>query len=130
MPDIDFSIPEFLTAERSLFVFFLASVLLGGTAAALTGRAIARAWEPWWHVVLAMAALAVAVRFIHFAVFRSVFLSLHYYLVDFAVCLIFGLLSFRITRVGQMIDGYGWINQRSGFLFWRRIAQNAADTSK
>ena len=44
---LDFSIPEFLSQERSLWVFFLATVLLGGGAAWLTGRAIALLWRPW-----------------------------------------------------------------------------------
>jgi hypothetical protein len=125
MSFIDFSIPEFLTQERSLFVFFLATLLLGGGAATMTGRAIATAWRPWWHVVFAMVVLGVAVRFIHFAVFRSTFLTLHYYLVDTVTCLLFGLTSFRITRVGQMVNGYRWINRRAGPLSWRRVADVA-----
>jgi hypothetical protein len=130
MSFIDFSIPEFLTQERSLFVFFLATVFLGGSAATMTGRAIAMAWRPWWHVVFAMVVLGLAVRFIHFAVFRSTLLTLHYYLVDTAACLLFGLASFRITRVGQMVNGYRWINGRAGPLSWRRIAPGAAGTSE
>jgi uncharacterized protein DUF6867 len=126
---MDFSIPEFLTAERSLFVFFLATVLMGGGASWQAGRVIASAWRPWWRVILPMLLLGLAVRFIHFAVFRSVFLSPHYYLVDTAVCLAFGLLSFRLTRVRQMVTRYDWINERAGFLGWRRRGQEAAGAS-
>ena len=113
-----FSIPEFLS-ERSLPIFLFASVFLGGGAAFLAGRAIASAWRPWWHVVPFMLILGIAVRFLHFAVFGSVFLSLHYYLVDTAVCLASGLLSFRLMRVRQMITQYAWINQRAGLFGWR-----------
>ena len=127
---LDFSLPEFLSYERSLWVFFLATVFLGGGAAWLSGRAIALLWRPWWRVVLPMLALGLAVRFIHFAVFRSVFLSLHYYLVDTAVCLAFALLSFRLTRVRQMVSRYHWINERAGAFQWQRRAQDAADASK
>jgi hypothetical protein len=67
-----------------------------------------------------MLPLSLAVRFIHFALFDSKFLSLHYYLVDFAVCLAFGLLGYRVRRVRQMVTRYGWINERSGLLRWRR----------
>ncbi len=115
-----FSIPEFLTDEHSLGVFLLVSVLMGGGAAWLAGRAIAATWRPWWHVAMYMLPLSFGVRFIHFAVFDSKFLSLHYYLVDFAVCLGFGFLGFRLTRVAQMVTRYGWINERSGVLRWRR----------
>jgi hypothetical protein len=117
---IDINIPEFLTAERSLGVFFLVTVAMGGSAAWLAGRAIAATWRPWWRVVLYMLILALAVRFIHFALFNSKLLSLHYYLVDYAVCLLFGLLGFRVMRVRQMVTRYRWLNARAGLLRWRR----------
>jgi hypothetical protein len=47
-----FSIPEFVSDENSLGVFLLVSVLMGGGAAWLAGRALAATWRPWWHVVL------------------------------------------------------------------------------
>ena len=104
---------------------------IGGGAAWLAGRAIAATWRPWWHVAVYMLLLSFAVRFIHYALFDSTFLSLHYYLVDYAVCLVFGLLGFRLTRVGQMVTRYGWINERAGLLRWRRRDDTAAgDTSK
>ena len=118
-----FSIPDFLTDEQSLGIFLLVSVAMGGGAAWLAGRAIAATWRPWWHIALYMALLSLAVRFLHYALFGSKFLSLHYYLVDYAVCLAFGLLGFRLTRVTQMVTRYNWINQRSGLLHWRRRDQ-------
>ena len=78
-----------------------------------------------------MLPLSFAVRFIHFAVFDSKFLSLHYYLVDYAVCLGFGYLGFRLMRVKQMVTRYGWINERAGLLRWRRRDDTAtAETPK
>ena len=65
-------------------------------------------------------------RFLHYALFDGKFLSLHYYLVDFAVCLSFGLLGFRRTRVTQMVARYKWINERAGLLRWRRRDHTAA----
>jgi hypothetical protein len=122
-----FSIPELLSDEHSLGVFFLVSVLMGGSAAWLAGRAIASTWRLWWHVALYMLPLALAVRFIHFALFDSKFLSLHYYLVDYAVCLVFGLLGFRVRRVAQMVTRYSWINERAGLLRWRRRDDRTAE---
>ena len=119
---MDFSIPEFLNDQRSMWVFFFVNVVLGGGAAVLAGRAIAATWRPWWHVVTYMLLLGLAVRFIHFSIYQSVFLSLHYYLVDTVVCLIAGLLSFRVTRVRQMVTCYNWINRRAGALSWRSRA--------
>jgi hypothetical protein len=67
-----------------------------------------------------MLVLSLAVRFLHFALFDAKFLSLHYYLVDYAVCLTFGYLGFRLMRVAQMVTRYGWMNERAGLLRWRR----------
>ena len=73
-----------------------------------------------------MLLLSLAVRFIQFALFDTKFLSLHYYLVDYAVCLGFGLLGFRLMRVKQMVSRYRWINERAGLFRWRRRDHTAA----
>ncbi len=131
MDSLDFSIPRFLTEENSLGVFFFVSILMGGGAACLAGRAIAQTWQPWWHVVLYMLILALAVRFIHFALFGAKLLTPHYYLVDLAVCVGFGLLGYRLMRVRQMVTRYNWINDRSGVFGWRRReSAQAADNPK
>jgi|SRR5579883_1168476 hypothetical protein len=109
-----------LIDENSLPIFLLVSIVLGGGASALAGRAIARTWRPWWQVVAYSFLLGVAVRFIHFSVFNGTLLSAHYYLVDTAVCMIFGLLGFRATRAAQMVSQYRWLNEPAGFLRWRR----------
>jgi len=116
----DFSIPEFLYEEGSFGVFVLVSIVLGGGAAWLSGRAIASTWRAWWHVAAYMLVLSIAVRFFHFALFGGTFLSLHYYLVDSAVCLTLGFLGYRSTRTAQMVTQYRWINARSGAFAWRR----------
>ncbi|SRR5713226_7761131 len=126
-----FLLRDLLSEEHSLGVFLLVSVAMGGGAAWLAGRAIAATWRPWWHVVLYMLILSFAVRFIHFALFGSILLSLHYYLVDLAVCLGFGFLGFRLMRVSQMVTRYKWINERAGSFSWRRRdAATPADGSK
>jgi hypothetical protein len=113
-------IPELLSDEQSLGVFLLVTVFLGGGASFLAGRAIAATWRSWWHLLPYMAALALAVRFLHYALFESRFISVHYYLVDYAVCLIFALLGFRLMRVHQMVTRYRWIHEPAVRLRWRR----------
>jgi hypothetical protein len=54
---------------NSIWVFVLLTLIIGGGAAALTGRAIASAWRPWWQVVGFALLLGAAVRFLHFALF-------------------------------------------------------------
>jgi hypothetical protein len=115
-----FSIPELLYEEGSFGVFLLVTIILGGGAAALTGRAIAATWRPRWQVVAYSLILAGAVRFIHFSLFGGTFLSLHYYLVDGVFCVAFVFLGFRAARASQMVNQYRWLNEAAGPMRWRR----------
>jgi len=113
-------IPELFYEEGSFGVFVLVTVILGGGAALLAGRAIAETWRPWWQVVAYSFIFGATVRFFHFSLFDGTLLSGHYYLVDTAVCMAFGFLGFRATRAGQMVTQYRWINEAGGRLRWRR----------
>lgn len=92
-----------------LVIFLFTTVLLGGLAAFVSGRVIAQTWRPPWHIPLYMAGLALAVRFIHFAIFGEVLLSLRNYAVDLAVVLGLAFLGFRTMRLRQMAEQYGWL---------------------
>jgi hypothetical protein len=117
------SLAGFLYEEDSIRVFILVTVILGGGAAWLAGRAIAETWRPLWSVLLYTLILAVVVRFIHFSLFDGTLLTLHYYVVDSAICIGLGLLGFRATRASQMVTHYRWINEPAGPLRWRRKAR-------
>lgn len=106
--------------EDSLGVFLLVTVVLGGGAAALAGRAVALTWRPWWQVVIYMLMLGAAVRFIHFALFGGTLVSIHYYVVDSLVCMAFGFAGFQAARARRMVAQYPWINEPDGPLRWRR----------
>jgi hypothetical protein len=109
-----------LYEEDGFGVFLLVTVMLGGGAAALAGRAIAATWRPRWQVFVYALILAGAVRFIHFALFDGTLLSAHYYAVDSAVCMAFAFFGFRAARASQMVSQYRWINAPDGPLRWRR----------
>lgn len=109
-----------LYEEDYVGLFLLVTVVMGGGAAWLAGRAIAATWRPLWQVAAYMLLLGATVRFLHFALFEGTLLSPQFYAVDTIVCLIFGYLGFRATRVSQMVTQYGWINARAGFLRWAR----------
>jgi len=103
---------DLLYQENSFGVFLLVTVILGGGAAWLAGRAVAIAWSRWWLVVVYGLMIGFAARFIHFALFNATLLSPHYYAVDTIVALIFGFAGFRVTRARQMTRQYGFL--RSG----------------
>ncbi|MGA8614652.1 MAG: DUF6867 family protein [Xanthobacteraceae bacterium] len=113
---------EFLYEEDSFGVFLLVTVVLGGGATMLAGRAIAATWRPWWQVVVYALILGGAVRFIHFALFDGTLVSAHYYVVDSAICMAAGFIGFRAARASQMVSQYRWINAPDGPLRWRRKA--------
>jgi hypothetical protein len=110
-----------LYAGEGIGHVILVTGFLGGGAAWLAGRAIALTWQPPWHAALAMAGIAAAARFIHFALFQGNLLSLTSYLCDAGLLVIVGLLAWRVTRAGQMVRQYPWLYARSGLLSWCKI---------
>lgn len=112
-----------LYEESSAWLWIGVTIVLGGWTAWMTGRAIALAWQPAWVAALAALPLAVAVRFVHFALFEGSFLSPHYYLVDLVVVLAITLLGHRYTRTSQMARQYRWMIERAGPLSWREKTQ-------
>ena len=76
------------SGENAWWIFVLVTVILGGGAAYLSGKAIAQTWRPYWHVPLYMVPLAATVRFFHFALFQEPLVSLKSFAVDFLVALI------------------------------------------
>ena len=109
-----------LYEEGSFGIFLLVTIVLGGGAGWLTGRAAAQTWRPVRLVILYTLLLGGAVRFIHYSLFDGTLLSPYFYLIDTAFCLVFGLLGFRAERAAQMTSQYRWINETAGFLRWRR----------
>jgi len=105
--------------EISLFQFVLVTVVMGGAAAWMTGRAAAITWSSYTTLVVYLLLLAAAVRFIHKAPFGGTLLSLQYYVIDLAVVAIIGFLGYRATRTKQMVGRYGWMFEGSGPFGWR-----------
>lgn len=103
----------------SLPVFLVLVVGLGGLAASATGRSIANTWRPlpilFWFIFL----LTLGVRFLSFALFEEPLLSIQFLLVDYAVLMLIALVSFRRTRVRQMLTQYSWMYERDGPLGWK-----------
>ena len=112
-----------LYAGESILQVVLLTVVIGGGATALSGRAIALAWRPSWQAVIAALLLCAAARFFHFALFQGELLSLPSYACDTAIFVIAGMLAWRATRAYQMVQQYPWLYARSGPLGWREIGR-------
>ena len=116
---------EPLYAGESILQVVLLSFVIGGGAAALSGRAIALAWGPAWQVVIAALLLGAAARFFHFALFTGELLSAPSYCCDALIFIIVGMLAWQATRANQMVQQYPWLYERSGPLGWREIGRES-----
>jgi len=108
-----------LITDDSPLVFLVLTVILGGGAAFLSGRALARGWRPFTHVALYMILLAAAVRFFHYALFSATLLSAYYYAVTYLVLLGAAWLGYRLMRTQQMVTQYRWLYERTSPLTWK-----------
>ncbi len=106
-------------SDDGLRVFLVLTVIIGGGAAFLSGRGLARSWKPFRRVFVYMALLAAAIRFFHYALFDGALLSPYYYLVTYAVLLAAACLGFRMMRTTQMVTQYRWLYRRTSPLTWR-----------
>lgn len=101
-------------------VFVAVTVVVMGAAAYMTGQALAVTWRPLWQVVIYCLLLALACRFLIYALFEGQLLSPSGYLADAVVLLAIGLLSFRQHHVARMVQQYPWLYRRSGPWSYRR----------
>ncbi|GGE41959.1 hypothetical protein GCM10007276_19110 [Agaricicola taiwanensis] len=106
--------------EVSLPEFIFITIILGGSAAWMSGRAIAGSWQPFWIAALWMLLLGAAVRFIHFALFSGSLLTLHYYVVDTVILIAIAALGHRATRARRTAQQYSWLYEKTSPFTWRR----------
>lgn len=116
--------------EVSLADFLLVTLALGGGAAWMTGRATARAWQPWLLLAFYVLLLGIATRFIHFSLFRGSFFlpferlpeALYYLAIDLVVLAAAAAAGRQVTRARQMASQYRFLYRRTGPFAWRRHA--------
>jgi hypothetical protein len=108
-----------LYEEASFLQFALVTVILGGGAAWMTGKAMAETWRSPFSLTLYLLLLGAAVRFTHFALFEGHLLTLQFYLVDTFILLVFGFLGYRYARTKQMTTQYYWLYEKASPLSWR-----------
>ncbi|MDN2567006.1 hypothetical protein N1F89_12320 [Aquibium sp. A9E412] len=105
--------------EVSASEFVFVTVILAGSAAYLTGRAMARGWLADAQLVFYIVLLAAATRFIHFALFGGTLLAPYYYAVDLLVLLVVAFAGKRLTRARQMAVQYSFKYARRGLFGWQ-----------
>ena len=103
----------------SLGVFIGLTLFIAGGAAILTGKAIAETWRPLWQVVFACFGLALADRFLIYALFEGDLLHLPGFLIHFAVLSALAILAWRITLAHCMVAQYPWKVERASLFTWR-----------
>jgi len=112
-----------LYEEANFFQFIFVTVVLGGWAAWMTGRACAQTWRPIASLVGFLLLLGIAVRFIHHALFEGTMFSLQYYVVDTVILMALGFLGYRYTRTKQMVTQYHWLYEQTSPLGWKAKTQ-------
>lgn len=117
-----------LYEEPTVWLFLLVTVVMGGWAAWMTGRAVAITWRPLAQLVFYVLVLGLFIRFIHFALFNATLLSPHFYIVDTLVLFAFAFAGWRYNRTRQMTTQYRWLYERTGPFSWK-AKQQAGDAA-
>jgi len=105
----------------SVPVFIGLTIVLFGGCAFMTGQALAATWRPLWQVIPYALLLGAADRFLGFALFGGPLLSPAGWLLDSAVLIAIGMLTYRRTQVRRMADQYPWLYVRTGPFTLRRL---------
>lgn len=108
-----------LLIGASIADFLVVTLFLGGGAAWLTGRAVARSWAPYSELLVYCVLLAGAVRFCHFALFDDQLVSPEPAAVEFVLLAAVATLGFRAHRRRQMTVQYAWMYEPAGHFAWR-----------
>lgn len=97
-------------------------MLIGFWTAWRTGRSAAENWKNEWTVVIYTLMLAVAIRFMHHALFDGPMLSLQLYIIDLIVLMVFSMAGYRFTRANQMANNYYWLYEKTSVFSWKKKA--------
>jgi hypothetical protein len=112
----------------SLGAFLGLTLVLFGGASWLMGQALAETWRSPLQILPYSGLLAASDRFLDFAMFGGVLLSVPGFMISWIVIGLVAVIGFRIRRVRQMASQYPWLFQRRGLFSWdeRRGRQAAS----
>jgi hypothetical protein len=92
-----------------------------GSAAYLTGQAVARAWKPAWRLAPFALLLGFVDRFLDWGLFGAPPWHVVGFLVDTAILLAIALIAHRLTHVAMVVRQYPWLYARTGPFSYRPI---------
>lgn len=104
--------------------FALITVLLGGGAAWMTGRAVAQSWQPMWLALAYCVPLALAVRFFHYALAHEELISPLDLGIEFVVLALVAATSHQVATTSLKVRQYPWLYRRTSPL----TTANVSDT--
>ena len=113
---------SFVVEDSGILVFLILTVILGGGAAFLAGRSLARGWKSQVMLFVYMLIFTAGIRFLHFALFQDALSSLEHYISTGIVIMLFAFLGYRMTLAKQMTEKYPWLYERTSPFSWRQKA--------
>lgn len=111
----------------TLPVFVGVTLVFMGGCAFMTGQALAGTWRPWWQMLPYGLLMGLGDRFLTFALFHGELLSPTGYVIDSALLIAAGLLSYRLTLARKMVRQYPWAYERTSPLTWRERITHRED---
>jgi hypothetical protein len=111
----------FFETDTGVRYFLRALVMvLGFWTAWRAGRAVAEGWNGYGYVIAYTLLLAVAMQFMHYALFQGPFISAFHYIIDVVLLMGFSISGFRIRRTRQMVQNYYWLYQPVSAFSWKK----------
>lgn len=98
---------------------YVGLMLLFAFATFLAGQAAAREWRGPWHAVGYALLLALAARFLVYALLDGRLLSATGFVTDLALLVAIALVAHRLTYVRRMLSQYPWLYERAGLFGYR-----------
>lgn len=106
----------------SLPVFIGLTLVLFGGFAVLSGQAVAKGWQPPARVALYALLLALANRFLTYALFHGELLHGPGFVVDLIVLGAIAFVAYRRRLAVKMLAQYPWLYAPKGWLSWQQRA--------
>ena len=99
--------------------FLVMTVVVFGSAAFLTGHALAQNWRPAWQILPATVLLAAADRFLLHALFGAESAPFGGFPLAAPILALMTAAAYYVTRARKMVQQYPWLYKRRGPFGWR-----------